>query len=536
MKDFEHRLARGGIMLALLLLVAIGVVSYRRAVQEAESAKWVSHTHEVIDALQRVVWGLAQSESSLRGYALTHDARFLEDFEPGLRLAEAGLAAVAELTLDNMQQQRAVLQLRPLLGRRLVQLKASRERSEAGASGTVTSDAQEVGNSIRSIVGEAIVYERAILKDRSWRADGQAVKARSTTLFGVVGSIVLVSGAFLLLDREMRQRRQAENARLLELSRLLQLGELLQACRAPDEALDVISRIAPEFFPNLSGGVSLFHASRNAIDIKTRWGKAPFGSKQVFEPEECWALRRGQLHEGSDAAPAPWCGHLVSPPPRASLCVPLLANSELLGALHLTSSEALAPEVKDRAAVFGEQAAMALANLQLRETLRNQSIRDPLTGLFNRRYSEETLVRELSRAAREQSTLSVLVLDVDHFKRFNDSYGHEAGDEVLKRIALLLQQKTRIGDVATRMGGEELLILLPGAALVDALQRAEQIRAAVEALELRVQGKAMGSVTISTGVAVFPTHGADPTDLIRAADAALYKAKHLGRNRVVAAA
>jgi diguanylate cyclase (GGDEF)-like protein len=178
---------------------------------------------------------------------------------------------------------------------------------------------------------------------------------------------------------------------------------------------------------------------------------------------------------------------------------------------------------------------MAIANLQLRETLRNQSIRDPLTALFNRRYAEETLSRELSRAAREQLPLSLLLLDVDHFKKFNDAYGHETGDEVLKRIAALLRQKTRGGDVASRLGGEELLVLLPGAALGDALNRAEQIRLGVEALELRVSGKVIGPVTISTGVAVFPTHGTDAAELLRSADAALYKAKHLGRNRVVAA-
>jgi diguanylate cyclase (GGDEF)-like protein len=535
MKAIERRLARGGIVLALSLIVGLGAISARRALQEADSARWVSHTHEVIDALQRIVWGLAQSESSLRGFGLMHDVRFLEEFTPGLQLAQGGLAAFGQLTTDNVQQQRALGELRPLLELRVSQLEANRERVEGGGLATVSSEAQEVGSSIRRIVGEAIVHERSLLHERSLVAEAQATSARSTTLVGVFGSFLSVVGAFLLLNREMRQRQQAEQERLGELSRLLQLGELLQACRSLDEALDVISRIAPQFFPDVSGAVSLFHASRNALDVKARWGDTLLGSQQVFEPEACWALRRGQLHESSATSGAPSCGHLASPTPKATLCVPLLGNSELLGALHLAGSKAIASQVKERVGVFGKQLAMSIANLQLRETLRNQSIRDPLTALFNRRYAEETLNRELSRAAREQLPLALLLLDVDDFKKFNDAYGHETGDEVLKRIAALIQQKTRGGDVASRIGGEELLVLLPGAALGDALKRAEQIRLGVEALDLRVLGRVIGPVTISTGVAVFPTHGTEGTELLRVADAALYKAKHLGRNRVVAA-
>ena len=201
--------------------------------------------------------------------------------------------------------------------------------------------------------------------------------------------------------------------------------------------------------------------------------------------------------------------------------------------MHLRSAAAIAEPVRKRAAVLGEQIAMALANLQLREKLRNQAIRDPLTGLFNRRYTEETLTRELHRAERHGHPLAMLAIDVDHFKRFNDSFGHEAGDKVLREISGLLLEKTRGGDVASRMGGEELLVVLPGAGLEDARAKAEQIRFAVKQLQVVHLGAKLGTVTVSMGVSCFPEHGRQTEDLLRVADAALYRAKHAGRDQVV---
>jgi diguanylate cyclase (GGDEF)-like protein len=170
-----------------------------------------------------------------------------------------------------------------------------------------------------------------------------------------------------------------------------------------------------------------------------------------------------------------------------------------------------------------------------REKLRNQSIRDPLTGLYNRRYAEETLTRELHRATRSGQSLGVLAIDVDHFKRFNDSFGHEVGDQVLRELGGLLTRSIRGGDVASRVGGEELLILLPDAELEGALARAEQIRLSVSDLEIRHQDRPIGPITVSIGVAVFPQHGRVAEVLLRASDAALYRAKHQGRNRVSSA-
>jgi diguanylate cyclase (GGDEF)-like protein len=226
----------------------------------------------------------------------------------------------------------------------------------------------------------------------------------------------------------------------------------------------------------------------------------------------------------------------------------MLAQGELLGVFHLqfrpgrlvSSGDAHAPS--DQAEAPGEQARLALtiaehaslslANIKLRETLRSQSIRDPLTGLFNRRYLEETLERELRRATRNQHPVGIIMLDLDHFKAFNDTFGHEAGDLVLRELGQLLKARSRGADIACRYGGEEFALILPEAAAEATQQRAEILRSEVKHLNLHLDGQPLGPVTLSLGVAVFPEHSLTPDLLLRAADRALYRAKQAGRDQV----
>jgi diguanylate cyclase (GGDEF)-like protein len=182
-----------------------------------------------------------------------------------------------------------------------------------------------------------------------------------------------------------------------------------------------------------------------------------------------------------------------------------------------------------------EHFSLALANLKLRETLRNQSIRDPLTGLFNRRYMEETLERELRRAERERRSVAVIMLDIDHFKRFNDEFSHEAGDVVLQELGSLLRSNSRAGDVPCRFGGEEFVLLLPATALADARKRADELRETIGTLHVTYRGQLLGPVRCSMGVAAFPIHGVAGEAILRAADAALYRAKDSGRDQVMVA-
>jgi len=175
------------------------------------------------------------------------------------------------------------------------------------------------------------------------------------------------------------------------------------------------------------------------------------------------------------------------------------------------------------------------ALLKSQALLREQSVRDYLTGLFNRRYMEETLERELLRAARKHVSLGIIMLDVDEFKHFNDTYGHTAGDVILRELGDLLLRQVRGEDIPCRYGGDEFILILPDASREVTTQRAELICDYASKFHLQFEGQSLASLTLSLGVAVFPEHGVTSTGILRAVDAALYRAKHEGRSRVVVA-
>jgi diguanylate cyclase (GGDEF)-like protein len=217
-----------------------------------------------------------------------------------------------------------------------------------------------------------------------------------------------------------------------------------------------------------------------------------------------------------------------------------------MGILHIRSeSTALSETEQDGASLtaskqqiaiaMADSIVLALANLKLRIFLREQSIRDPLTGLFNRRYLEETLEREFNRAVRMQRPVGVIMLDLDHFKRFNDTHGHEAGDILLRKLGSFLKQHLRGGDIACRYGGEEFALVLPEVSLENVRLRAEELRDGIKHLNVEHNGKTLAALSMSLGIAMFPEHGATSQRVLNAADGALYEAKHKGRDRIVVA-
>ncbi len=319
---------------------------------------------------------------------------------------------------------------------------------------------------------------------------------------------------------------------------LTEMGELLQTSINEEEAQNIIRNFASRLFQHRSGALCIIKASRNSAETVAAWGEIA-SSEELFNPHQCWALRRGRLHHAGRAELRINCAHIRSGFDGDYLCVPMVAQGEALGILHL-SSESLDhdfTEFEQRlAGLVAERIGVALANLKLREALRAQSIRDPLTGLFNRRYMEESLDRELRRAERNHKSVGVIMIDLDHFKSFNDTFGHDAGDLVLREFGNLLRARTRKEDIACRYGGEEFILVLPEATLEDTYRRAEELREATKHLDIHFEAKSLGAVTSSMGVAVFPEHSAGAIDLVRAADTALYQAKTSGRDRVVLAA
>jgi len=352
------------------------------------------------------------------------------------------------------------------------------------------------------------------------------------------------------LEREQRNR---------EIVLLSELGGLLQTCDSTGEAYEVISRQGRKLFPDLSGAVYRISFSRTDLELVSSWGEGgPISGADLFRPEDCWGLRLGRDHFVADPEVDLICRHVVEATPPRYLCVPMMALGEALGVLHLRAEPApesaglggprsdsidaiqgaaafLNDARRRLATAVAEHTAMALANLSLRETLRHQSIRDPLTSLFNRRYFEESLEREIRRAQRRGSLLGVIMLDLDRFKLFNDSFGHEAGDALLRAFGELLRRKVRGEDVPCRYGGEEFALLLPDATLDAARERAEELRLAAKALQVAYQDHLLGPITLSLGVAVYPDQGMSGQAVLRAADAALYKSKADGRDRVTAA-
>ena len=316
---------------------------------------------------------------------------------------------------------------------------------------------------------------------------------------------------------------------------LTEMNELLQTCMSEEEAQSLVSNFARDLFPQKSGALCLIKSSRNLVETVAHWGDIP-SSETLFAPDQCWALRRGRLHAVAPNDVTPTCAHVRSDFTGAYMCVPMMAHGEALGMLHLSSQAAGSSDedlkLRSLAATFAERVGLALANLRLREALRAQSIRDPLTGLFNRRYMEESLERELRRAERNNKPVAAIMIDLDHFKRFNDTFGHDAGDTLLHEFGGLLRARTRKEDIACRYGGEEFLLILPEAAIEDAYRRAEELREGVKHLDLGPARKA-ASVTASMGIALFPDHAQNANALLRAADSALYEAKSSGRDRVV---
>jgi diguanylate cyclase (GGDEF)-like protein/PAS domain S-box-containing protein len=342
-----------------------------------------------------------------------------------------------------------------------------------------------------------------------------------------------------LIEKELQHAHDELQRSVLELERHNQemrlvgeMVELIESCRS-------IRRRLPLLLHNTSGALYMMTPSRNFLESVGRWGEPTYDFEKTLEPGDCWGLRRNKPHGMESETRDLICQHVAQAgtPAGAYVCLPMIAHGEIMGLLHVRypNSGNGKSIIADSAAAVTEQLSLILANLRLRETLKNQSIRDPQTGLFNRRYMEDSLDRELSRAERSGKPLVVAMLDLDHFKTLNDRFGHSAGDAVLREWSDLLKSKFRGSDIVCRYGGEEFVIILPEITLDNAHQRLEQLRLELQRIAVRQDGQSITSVTVSIGMALYPVHGRTNHGLLQAADQALYKAKELGRNCVVIA-
>ena len=338
------------------------------------------------------------------------------------------------------------------------------------------------------------------------------------------------------LDEHNEEMMQALKERSRQATLLAKMGELLQSCQSREEVFTAALGFAPQIFPSRRGAVALFNPSHNLVEVAGQWHdcQLPITS---FEPESCWALRAAHPHLVLAGDSTARCGHAAGVQ-STYLCVPILAQGEALGILHIQATDE-DPNVGEAEmsfqTTFAAQVGLSVANIRLREALRAQSTKDPLTGLYNRRYQQEMLDREIRRAIRSEQALGILMLDLDHFKNFNDTYGHDAGDAVLRETGSFLVRSIRAEDFVCRYGGEEFVVVLPTADLRAAEARAQRIRTKLRDLVIMHNGQSLGLITASIGVAALPNHGTSERDLLQAADAALYRAKREGRDRVMVA-
>ena len=338
-------------------------------------------------------------------------------------------------------------------------------------------------------------------------------------------------------DEQLKLALLESEALAKESKELSELGDSLQSCQTVEEIYRMLERALPGVLGFRPGKVCITNSSRDLVEAVASWGSCST-TEPVFHPEDCWALRRGKPYGFNYPLP---CSHVNESVGMNYLCVPLIAQGETLGIMYLedrTSIQANSPQavkfeqntLNRRVNAIAERISFALSNLKLRELLRNQSIRDPLTGLYNRRYLEESLNRELSRASRGGRNVSVVMLDLDHFKHFNDTFGHQGGDILLKEVAAVIKSRVRAGDLACRYGGEEFSLIIAEVNAEGTYKCVESIRESIKHLALHHRGQTLGTITVSAGIATFPAHGTTSEELICCADDALYRAKKSGRD------
>ena len=350
-------------------------------------------------------------------------------------------------------------------------------------------------------------------------------------------SVTLRTAELNAANEVLRNQAAQLSRRNEEITLFSKMNDFLQTSTTEAEAYSVISETVMQLFPENSGAVFVLNASRDALEATATWGPLP-PAKLIFPPDGCWAHRRGQVHLAIGHQQR--CPH-VTEDGHMYVCLPLLAQGETLGVLYLTdgpvkndkADEARMAEKCKVAKILADNIGLGIANLKLRESMRDLSIRDSLTGLFNRRYMEEALAQEQHRAKRNAAQLAVIMIDIDHFKQFNDDFGHDGGDAILRELGGFFRKHVRESDIACRYGGEEFTLILSPSTAEGARQRAEKIREGAGLLRVSHANRDLGAITLSLGVAIFPDHASEAAAMVKAADVALYQAKGGGRNRVV---
>jgi diguanylate cyclase (GGDEF)-like protein len=527
---------------AVLFTLAAGSVLYNNTRTLTAAAQWVQHTQEVLSSLQRASLLVERIEYRSHLYTLNGD----EDDLNRARGAANGLvtssAHIRSLVADNQGQTSSVDNLANCASRLADSLAGFSRHSSVP-----TVQVQQC----QKIIGLMTDQEQLLLTERTEHSHNRLLTSISTEFFLVPVSILCVIILFALLLRDAIERqRAARDADRVNQDLARSVSALEQTARESDlmtaarnelqlcvEVQQVYNTATVSFsrlLPETSGCLYIINNSRNLVEAVSSWGSS--NRDDFSQPESCCALRSGQPRWRQPGVSEINCSHFAATAPERYHCRPIVAYGNTIGLLYIQcESDEVIRQVSDRMDAVRQLVqiiALAVATLNLRTRLENQSIRDALTGLFNRHFMQISLEREMVRAHRRKQIMAVLMLDVDHFKRFNDTHGHAAGDEVLKTFAQVFKNNIRAEDIACRYGGEEFTVILPDTTVKGACDRADSIVTAISDLKVNFGQKTFDGFGVSIGIAFYPGDGDTSDLLLQHADSALYEAKHNGRSQV----
>jgi len=530
---------------ALVFMVLAGALVYGNTRSLISSSEWVQHTQEVLASLQRVSLLTERIEYRSRLYTLTGNEEQLARARASANQLDTTLAHLKALVADNDLQTRSLQSLNS----------CALQLDEALSSFTLKSQISPAElQHCQQAIGLMTDHEQSLLQERSKGSQRVSFTSIGTEIAFVCLSLVflVVLFGFLLRDAVVRQKVGKQTTQTNELALtvnaledraheselLTSARDELQLCVDVKQVYQSASNSFQRLLVGTSGSLCIINNSRQLVEVVSSWqGSAGETAVEDFHsPDSCCGLRSGQPRWRQPGVSEIHCTHFGASVPERYLCMPIVAHGNTLGVLYVqcTSGDTVSAvnQRMDGLRQLVQLTGMAIATLNLRTKLENQSIRDSLTGLFNRHFMQISLERELSRAARRKQILAVFMLDLDHFKKFNDSYGHAAGDSVLKAVAEIFRTSIRTEDIACRYGGEEFTIMLPDVTPKVALERAESIRRAVSNVRLALDIESHGEFTVSIGLALYPNDGETADLLLRRADMALYRAKRMGRNQV----
>ena len=529
---------------AVVFTVFAGLLVYSNTRSLISAAEWVHHTEKVIASLQQASLLTERIDYRIKLFELSKNEEQLNRARASANQLETVAVHLKMLVADNDYQ---TGNIRPL-----EQCSQQLTKTTVEFTGPSTAfDAQL--QQCHQVIGLMLDHEQSLLLERNKGSQKSSFNSIGTEIGFVALSLItlVVLFGFLLRDAVLRQRLGKQTAlsneqlartvaaledRAFESQMLTLARDELQLCVDLQQVYQSCVNSFSRLLAGTSGTLSMINNSRQLVEVVSTWGQSKVDD--FLTPESCCGLRSGHARWRRPGISEIHCTHFSAQRPERYLCMPIVAHGNTLGVLYVQcDQEASVPLVEERMdglRQLVQLTGMAIATLNLRTKLENQSIRDSLTGLFNRHFLQISLERELARAARRKQMLAIFMLDLDHFKRFNDTYGHAAGDMALKTIAEIFRSSVRTEDIACRYGGEEFTIMLPDVTPQTAYERAEGIRRAVSNVRLPFEGEVLSGFSISIGVALYPNDAESGEVLLSRADQALYRAKRSGRNRVVA--